>query len=81
MHIVTVANKNDGYLNYLIESCKRNGGELEVLGWNQEWKGFMWKISLMIEYLNGLDDDDIVCFVDGYDVIILQPIAKNRNVI
>jgi hypothetical protein len=24
MHIVTVANKNDGYFNYLIESCKRN---------------------------------------------------------
>ena len=76
MHIVTVVNKNDGYLDYLIESCKRNGGNLEILGWGQEWKGFMWRISLMIEYLNGLDDDDIVCFVDGYDVIILQPIAK-----
>jgi len=76
MHIVTVANKNDGYLNYLIESCKRNGGELEVLGWNQEWKGFMWKISLMIEYLNSLENDDIVCYVDGYDVIILQPVKK-----
>jgi hypothetical protein len=76
MHIVTVANKNEGYFNYLVESCKRNGGKLEVLGWGQEWKGFIMKIHLFQEYLNKLDDDDIVCFVDGYDVIILQPIDK-----
>jgi hypothetical protein len=34
------------------------------------------KIKLLNEYLNNLDDNDIVCYVDGYDVIILQPIAK-----
>jgi hypothetical protein len=76
MHIVTVATKNDGYLDYLIESCKRNGGNLEILGWRQEWKGFMMKIKLLNEYLNNLDDDDIVCYVDGYDVIILQHVDK-----
>jgi hypothetical protein len=42
----------------------------------QEWKGFMMKINLLKEYLNNLNDDDIVCFVDGYDVIILQPVDK-----
>jgi hypothetical protein len=76
MHIVTVANKSEGYFDYLVESCKRNGGKLEVLGWGQEWKGFIMKIHLFQEYLNKLDDDDIVCFVDGYDVIILQPVDK-----
>jgi hypothetical protein len=76
MHIVTVATKSEGYFNYLVESCKRNGGKLEVLGWGQEWKGFMMKIYLFKDYLNNLDDDDIVCFVDGYDVIILQPVDK-----
>jgi hypothetical protein len=47
MHIVTVANKNEGYFNYLVESCKRNGGKLEVLGWGQEWKGFIMKMNLL----------------------------------
>lgn len=36
MHIVTVATKNDGYLDYLIESCQKNSGKLKILGWNQE---------------------------------------------
>jgi hypothetical protein len=38
MHIVTVANKSEGYFEYLVESCKRNGGELEVLGWDKNGK-------------------------------------------
>jgi hypothetical protein len=76
MHIVTVATKSEGYFDYLVESCKRNGGELEVLGWGKQWKGFMMKINLLKEYLNNLDDDDIVCYVDGYDVIILQSVDK-----
>jgi len=80
MHIVTVATKNEGYFDYLVESCKRNGGELEVLGWGQEWKGFSHRISLMKDYLKRLADDDIVCFVDGYDVIILEPLSKLEKI-
>lgn len=33
IHIVTVATHNEGYFEYLVESCKRNGAKLEVLGW------------------------------------------------
>lgn len=76
LHIVTVATKNEGYFNSLVESCNRNGGKLEVLGWGEKWQGHSQKLKLMHEYLQKLDDDDIVCFVDGYDVIILQPVEK-----
>jgi hypothetical protein len=43
-----------------------------------QWKGLMMKINLFKDYLNNLDDDDddIVCFVDGYDVVILQSVDK-----
>lgn len=34
------------------------------------------KFKLMKEYVQNLPDDDIVCFVDGYDVIILEPVDK-----
>lgn len=76
LHIVTVATKNEGYFDYLVQSCKRNGATLEVLGWGQEWKGFTMKFELMKKYLEKLPHDDIVCFVDGYDVIILEPVEK-----
>jgi hypothetical protein len=77
MHIVTVATEDEGYFKFLKESCERNGAKLEVLGWNTPWQGFSYKIKLMHEYLQTLpNDNDIVCFVDGYDVIILQHVNK-----
>lgn len=69
MHIVTVVTHSENYFPYLVESCKRNGSELVILGYGEKWLGFNWKIKKMIEYLNTLHKNDVVCFVDGYDVI------------
>jgi hypothetical protein len=69
LHIVTVATDSEYYFPYLVESCKRNGKELEVLGMGEKWQGFNWKYVKMMEYLKNLPTDDIVCFVDGYDII------------
>ena len=69
LHIVTVATDSQYYFPYLVESCKRNGKELEVLGMGEVWQGFNWKYVKMMEYLKTLPTDDIVCFVDGYDVV------------
>jgi hypothetical protein len=73
LHIVTVATETKFYFPYLIESCKKNGKELVVLGYNKKWKGFAWRLKLLINYFKSLNSDDIVCFIDGYDVIC------NRN--
>ena len=40
---------NEG-LPYLVESCKRNGKELTILGYGEKWQGFVWRFKLMIEY-------------------------------
>jgi hypothetical protein len=73
LHIVTVATDSEFYLKYLVESCSRNGRQIKILGYGKKWKGFAWKFNLMIKYLKSINEDDIVCFVDGYDVIC------NRN--
>ena len=69
LHIITVATDPKYYFPYLVDSCKKNGKELEVLGMGEKWEGFNWKFKKMIDYLNTLPRDDIVCFVDGYDVL------------
>ena len=76
LHIVTVANESKYYLPYLKQSCEKNGKKLEILGYGEEWKGFNWKFRLVKEYLYKLDKDDIVCFVDGYDVICLRNLKE-----
>lgn len=43
VHVVTVATESKSYFPYLVESCKRHGGQLEVLGMGEKWEGFNWK--------------------------------------
>jgi hypothetical protein len=76
IHIVTVATERQYYFPYLVESCKRNGKELEVLGMGEKWQGFNWKYVKMMEYLKTLPTDDIVCFVDGYDVVCCRDLNE-----
>ncbi len=72
LYIITVATQSKYYFPYLIESVKKNNNKLKVLGFNQEWKGFNWKFNLMKTELNSYKLDDIVCFVDGYDVMCVR---------
>jgi len=76
LHIVTVATESKYYFPYLIESCKKNNTELTVLGFGEKWKGFNWRLKLMRSYLLKLPLDDIVCFVDGYDVICTRNLME-----
>ena len=69
LYIITVATNNDYYLPYLIESCKRHNKEIIILGYGEEWKGFTWRFELLLTFLKNTNPNDIICFVDGYDVI------------
>lgn len=53
-------------------SCKRYNADLTVLGYNQEWKGFAWRFSLLQEYLDNQLPNEIICFIDAYDVMLLR---------
>lgn len=75
MKLVTVATRSEAYFPWLLASCRRFGDTLTVLGWGQKWKGFAWRFQLVTEYLRSLDPKEVVCFVDGYDVILLRPLS------
>jgi hypothetical protein len=72
MKIVTVATKSERYYPYLKESAERHNHEFVTLGWEQKWRGFGWRFKLMKEYLQSLPSNELICFIDGYDVILLQ---------
>lgn len=80
MHIVTVATESKYYFPYLKESCRRHGKELDVLGWGEKWEGFNWKHIKMMEYLKSKPANDIVCFMDGYDVLCLRNLNDMEKV-
>ena len=72
MKLVTVATHSERYFPYLKLSAEKYGHDLVVLGWGKKWEGYTWKLLLMKEYLRGVADNELVCFIDGFDVIVLQ---------
>jgi hypothetical protein len=76
LHIVTVATESKFYFPYLVESCKRNGTKLVVLGYGEKWLGFNWRLRKMMEFLKTLPDNDVVCFLDGYDILCTRKLNQ-----
>jgi hypothetical protein len=76
LHIVTVANKSQYYYPYLVQSCKDNGIALEVLGFGETFEGLNWKNKKMIDYLKTKGQRDLVCFIDGFDVICVRNLQQ-----
>ena len=71
MKILTIATKNEGYLDLLIQTAEKSGYELILLGWGMPWKGLAWKLELYIAELEKIDGDEPIVCVDGYDVIVV----------
>lgn len=76
MKFVTLATHSEGYFEYLQQSCKRHSIDLDIIGWGMEFQGWVWRLNLIKEYYQSLNPDDIVCFIDAYDVIILRNAAE-----
>jgi len=80
LYIITVVTESKYYFPYLKESCKLNGIELVVLGYGEKWKGFNWRSKLIINFMSKLNRDDIVCVIDGYDVLCTRNLLELPNV-
>jgi hypothetical protein len=80
IRLVTVATHNEGYMSWLIKSCKRHNVKLNVLGWGKKWKNFTQKFELIMDFLNECNDNDLICFIDAYDVILLRPIDELEQI-
>ena len=71
-HIITYATHADGKFNSLINN--KFGIEVIVLGWGTKWNGFNDKIIGISNFLDTIDDEDIVIYLDGFDTEIQKPL-------
>ena len=76
LHIVTVATEEKFYFPYLKDTCAKQGVNLTVLGFGEKWGGYAWKFKKVIDFLASIPPNDIVCFVDGYDVICVRNLGQ-----
>ena len=73
MKVITVATQYSGYMLVLEESAKKLGYDLIILGMKMKWKGFGWRVKLVLDYIKNLPNDEVFLMVDAYDVILLRP--------
>lgn len=72
LHYVCIATENKFYLPYL----KKLIPNLVILGMNTNWEGYMMKPKLVNEYLKTLNNNDIVCVIDAYDILPTKNIVN-----
>ena len=49
------------------------------MGWGQKWDGFSWRFTLMVEFLKSVNENELIIFIDGYDVLLLRPLDDLEN--
>ena len=76
MKVITVATHPERYYESLLDSAKKNNIELVVLGMGEKWKGFVWRFDLILDFLKKIKEDEIILFIDAYDVIFLDNISN-----
>lgn len=66
--VITYATHSEGTFNEMMNN--NFNMKIDVLGYGDEWKGFMNKIKTIYEYLQNISDDVIVVIIDGFDTEI-----------
>jgi hypothetical protein len=60
---------DESRIQYLKESSKLNDVNVNYIK-NEKWNGYVDKIIAIKNVIENLKDDDIVCFIDAYDVLV-----------
>ena len=76
VHMVAVATALKPELKLLYSSALALGVRMKVLGLGAPWRGLASKVELLQEYLSKVADDDLVLFIDAYDVLLLADADK-----
>ncbi len=76
LHICTVASQETKGLMQLKDSCRRYNVSVDILGFGMPYRGNCEKLLHVQQYLETLPDNDVVLFVDGYDVLF-QSTSEN----
>ena len=67
-YIITYATHSESYFEIL----KQSFPDIIVLGYGEKWNGFYDKVQATINFCKSKNPDDIICFVDGFDSVVLS---------
>ncbi|MBI5273952.1 MAG: hypothetical protein HY860_02725 [Chlamydiales bacterium] len=74
LHLISYANVANPNINNLKITAKQNHLALKIIGMHTKMENFVSRLRCVKDHLNyaGYLDDDVLLFVDAFDVVILQ---------
>ena len=81
LHIVICATHDNEDYQKLINSLKKFNLNYHTICWDKEWtgSGYGMRMQETLDYVNKINENDIVLYLDGYDVISLSGIDELLN--
>jgi hypothetical protein len=79
IRVVCVSTSMRNELVTLQKSAEHLNLKFDILGMGTPWHGLGSKITLLWDYLKDVDDNEILLFVDAFDVLLLPDALDIRN--
>lgn len=71
IYYLTYATHSERLFDILIESAEKNNINLNTIGFGDKWLGWKNRAQQILNHIKKLDDNQIICHIDGFDSIIL----------
>ena len=72
LYVISLATDYTNAVDNFKKSCKKNNLNCKIIGLNQEFKGWKWRMQMYIDSIKNYNDNDIIIFADSYDVIVQE---------
>ena len=72
LYVISLATDYTDAVDNFKKSCSKNNLNCKIIGLNQEFKGWKWRMKMYLEAIKYYNDDDIIIFSDCYDVIVQE---------
>jgi len=76
LYIITLATSKTNAVDNFISSCKNNNLKYKILGLNEKFQGWRWRMEKYLNELKNYKDNDIIILCDSYDMLF-QDNEKN----
>ena len=75
LYVISLATDYTNAVENFEKSCKTNNINYKIIGLNEKFEGWRWRMQKYLDSIKSYKDEDIVIFSDSYDVIVQQ----NKN--
>lgn len=77
VHVVTYATHAEGMYNDLVDDLKSNDLSLIVVGWNEQWRGYIEKLKAIEKAVAKLPPNDLVIVIDAFDTRMVRGVTAD----